>query len=752
MQEQHKDTFNFNFSGLTIKDNKKKPKQKPKKKKPKIEENEIDEENRQKIKIQKNQKYKKIYKETLETEVHYSKLVNFKIEDVKTENLDYTTTDLSEIKRKNFAYCASKNGIIFIFGGETFEGKKLNDLIFYEDSEWYSIEFNEKGVHPPYMKNPFMWTSGENLHLFDCENLFEYYTLQEFTGDEKRWRKRFFDLDDINDFEIYENLFKNLKNVTPVIHSSGVYIFGGMLDEGLVSNIMIKILFKYTFKIEIFDPYEKRKRIGAQFAESIIPDARYNYSCFKMNDYIYYFGGQNGNRYFNDFLIFDTVNELFESVFTSQSLPPLINAKMFSHKFEEQDPEQYFYIFGGMNQKMEMQNVIYAFDCKNDKLTILNTPEKLKSFIDPIIISSAKETLFIEGEKGIFVTRHKFQNSENKKYFELLLTRLEETDLFDFKFKVYDEKDNDFKEIQVHKAFVSIRCSYLKELIENRKNELYEISPTLFEKYVGFLYTGKLELNENEMKSLLVFTKKSKENFTFLDVIFKTNVNLSSQNLFVKKFQSDLRKLMTDENHSDVKIQLVNDETGEMMKEYNLHKLFLFRSKHIKNIFKSGMKESIENTIEFFGITVEIFEIIIQYLYTNEIQDINLGNVIEILVHCEVFQLKEIINYSLNIVKYNVSVDNVMDIINFSLIYEYASLIDYCIRFCFLHDLYLEDEIISNFPISTRATYLALEKKKIRKKNKLRSQLIEKSTQDLMLKSLRKIDKNNLSRFTYKRK
>ena len=247
-----------------------------------------------------------------------------------------------------------------------------------------------------------------------------------------------------------------------------------------------------------------------------------------------------------------------------------------------------------------------------------------------------------------------------------------------------------------------------------------------------------------QIKEILEFTKSSTENHHFLTEIIKKKVFVNTKYLFINKFEKDLKELSTSNYLSDITVQLYNETEDEILKEYKLHKLFLFRSKHIRNILKSGMKESRENTIEFFGMTIETFDIIIKYLYTNIIEDINLEKVIEILVHCDIFQLKELIEYSLNFVKPNISIDNVLDILSFCSIYSYDDLIDFCIRFCLSHEICLDEETIKSLPMTSRTKYLEWEKKKIRKKNKLRSQLGgSNKKQDALILSLRKIQKRN---------
>jgi hypothetical protein len=258
---------------------------------------------------------------------------------------------------------------------------------------------------------------------------------------------------------------------------------------------------------------------------------------------------------------------------------------------------------------------------------------------------------------------------------------------------------------------------------------------------LDFLYFGDLKLTgQNEIKEMLKLTKQSNQNYSTIKEICHFGATIDSDAHYYSNMLNALRNI---KEYPDIEIDVLDYETGEVLKSYPLHKLFLLRSPHIENILKSGMKESLENKIELSGISIETFEIIIHYLYFNEIQNISIDNVIEILVHCDIFQLKEIIDFSLEIVISHVNLENVLDLVSFSTIYNYHNLTSKCIHYSLKNDIFFDDEMIKKLHLESRKLYLELEKKKIRKNNKLGSQKTKKKN-DMLSKAL---NQNNIQNF-----
>ena len=94
-------------------------------------------------------------------------------------------------------------------------------------------------------------------------------------------------------------------------------------------------------------------------------------------------------------------------------------------------------------------------------------------------------TLFFEEDEGIFIKYKTFRNDNNGNVDNYLFKYLGKLISFDFKFKVFDEEEKEFKVIPVHKCFVSARCEVLKGFIDEKKKEIFGIKPSLFKIYIG---------------------------------------------------------------------------------------------------------------------------------------------------------------------------------------------------------------------------------------------------------------------------
>jgi len=119
---------------------------------------------------------------------------------------------------------------------------------------------------------------------------------------------------------------------------------------------------------------------------------------------------------------------------------------------------------------------------------------------------------------------------------------------------------------------------------------------------------------------LVNFSSNSENNSKILGDI----CSCTSKSLYINAYaalqqvSNCFEKLISNESTSDVTIELIDSETGEMTKIF-AHKLFLSRSPHFENMFKSGMSESTENVINLHEFTKDGFLQVLLYLYTDKI-------------------------------------------------------------------------------------------------------------------------------------
>eukprot|EP01080_Neovahlkampfia_damariscottae_P000692 gene692-8944_t len=639
----------------------------------------------------------------------YSNSINYKPGNIVSSSSEIHFEDISSIKRKNFAL-GFDGSTIFIHGGEN-EEKKLDDLIFYELGEWFSFDF-ENEFHPPALSNHFMICIQGNLYLFDD---FENYYNLNYHKSSPSWNKLLFKSGS-------KKIFEKVEKVTPVLQGDTVYIFGGMNSANeTVSNSMILICPSTDHSII--------KEVEVTAA----PEARYNYSCQVQNqNSIIYFGGQNGEKFFNDLHLFNTQHFYFTQIDCYGLVPPPLHSSIL-YSFNSHDE---FYIHGGHGYN-SIESSIYKFSLSTKKWESVINSEDLNSFPiaghKSVILHPYQKNFYIVGgyidleerlaESSIKILNFmEFQQNQNSyesiiKHTTNLYQNKKMTN-FSFIFKQNNEADI---EIKVHKEFISSRCDYLKELIKQGESSVViaDFEYDTFKLYIEFLYTGKIKTYKQQIKNLLELGKRSGKQFLFLNQIFKMNLYLNSNLDFYKQLQSDLYSFKNLGSFTDAKINLI--ENDEIIKSYNAHKFMLFRSKHFEDAFNSGMKETIESEIDFIGISEISMDTILHYLYTNECIP-SPQNAVEVLVHCDLFRLDELASNCRALIKSHLSVENILDLASFAGLYNDQYLIDFTARFLSSHfDEFTEDcldELPSNFKLVFFGYYSKKVKKNIHQKMK----------------------------------
>jgi hypothetical protein len=427
--------------------------------------------------------------------------VRFKPCSLKVGNWDTQTLEIPYLKRKYFAHCKMETSdTIFIFGGENEEKEPLNDLIFYDEKEWFAMDFTGE-FHPPPLNNPFMFIKEKNLILMDCQSLKEYYVLIDYKSNSRHWERQYADI----------NFGFNVKHVTAIEKHGYIYIFGGLVeDEDKVSNNMI--ILKY---------YNGLKKINVNI--KYLPEGRYNYSCVELNDNIYYFGGQNGTKQFQNLFFYSINAQFFKDIDLDQIFPVFQSSNLFCNYWND----GVIYLQGNRLESSKIQSSFYEIDVNDFKVNLLQNFSDV-NICDEKIISLNEKTLLLGGsvndyqsfsENGIVL----FQNrNEIPNVLQSLIAHFKEMietkTVVDYTFEIQGK--DDFLSFPVHKCFIYSRCDYLKSIIEN-ETQIQNIDPIVFKKYLG------------NLKSFL--------SFRFL-IFWRFSVNWSNSNQRNVKINKKLKK------------------------------------------------------------------------------------------------------------------------------------------------------------------------------------------------------------------
>nr|CAG4716460.1 unnamed protein product [Naegleria fowleri] len=128
----------------------------------------------------------------------------------------------------------------------------------------------------------------------------------------------------------------------------------------------------------------------------------------------------------------------------------------------------------------------------------------------------------------------------------------------------------------------------------------------------------------------------------------------------------------------DLTIQLYNPYcVEELMKEYRVHKLFLFRSPFMKKILQSGMNETQTNIVKFHTISVEGFNHVLQYLYTQHC-NVPREHVVEIYVFAQLMELSDLSSVCVKLVTKMIDKDNVFDVLSLEELSSIPSILEAC--------------------------------------------------------------------------
>ena len=137
-----------------------------------------------------------------------------------------------------------------------------------------------------------------------------------------------------------------------------------------------------------------------------------------------------------------------------------------------------------------------------------------------------------------------------------------------------------------------------------------------------------------------------------------------------KKILKFLSQFFNDSNYSDIEIELKN-------KTYKLHKFIISQS----NFFKNLLNEEISKIVLDVKIEIEIFDLIIKFMYTGEIKTKDPIHLVKLIEGSSIFDLEEISKFCYSIIYQKISIENVLPILIVSNDLKIKSVKDICFNF-----------------------------------------------------------------------
>lgn len=116
-------------------------------------------------------------------------------------------------------------------------------------------------------------------------------------------------------------------------------------------------------------------------------------------------------------------------------------------------------------------------------------------------------------------------------------------------------------------------------------------------------------------------------------------------------YSSQLRALVNDEEFSDITF-MVEDHPV-----YAHRALLAQRCDHFAAMFRSGMRESVEKIVPIVDISLSVFLLLLEYIYTDSVK-IDVEHAIGLYIAADIYQLDRLRDMCCTVVKRNLNAEN----------------------------------------------------------------------------------------------
>ena len=121
-------------------------------------------------------------------------------------------------------------------------------------------------------------------------------------------------------------------------------------------------------------------------------------------------------------------------------------------------------------------------------------------------------------------------------------------------------------------------------------------------------------------------------------------------------FIRDMKDMVDNDEFADVAF-IVNNE-----RVYAHRSILASRCEHFAAMFRSGMRESVENEIHIPNVTKAVFILLMEYLYTETVT-IDIEYAVELYILSDLYQLERLKNICVTVIKRKMSLDNAASIL-----------------------------------------------------------------------------------------
>ncbi|XP_063153921.1 actin-binding protein IPP isoform X1 [Candoia aspera] len=147
---------------------------------------------------------------------------------------------------------------------------------------------------------------------------------------------------------------------------------------------------------------------------------------------------------------------------------------------------------------------------------------------------------------------------------------------------------------------------------------------------------------------------------------------------------AQINKMRCGQHFCDVQLQV-----GEGA--YKVHRLVLAASSsYFAALFAGGMKESSKDVVQILGVDANIFQILLEFIYTG-IVSINESNVQELIVAADMFQLSEVVDLCCEFLKGQIDPMNCIGLFQFAEIIACHDLLEFTENYIHAHFLEIQN-------------------------------------------------------------
>ncbi|KAL0486863.1 KBTBD6 [Acrasis kona] len=430
---------------------------------------------------------------------------------------------------------------------------------------------------------------------------------------------------------------------------------------------------------------------------------------------MFIFGGQDQNsKTLNDLWSYDTSNPAigWTRYDMEHSLPPpaLYNTAMTFNNMHE------IILYGGLDKDKKSRSEMYIFDLKNNEWHVNWLQQHQPTIYNHNLICVRKDMYVVGGKRDL--TNHETQSFSMLKnviddaidmdhpiYMRNAITNQSWCDV-QFMVKSDNEDDHSQHFIPCHMFMIKSACPTFYKNIQSTHfpeidlpiiTNISAFHMSVVKCMVEYIYCGDLIMLANrndfvqEMMELSLLMNESSQHAEVMkmcsrghDIQLDTTINTLHH---LDHIMKRALQMSVDDEHCNVLVELTNSQTGQVKGQYKVHKLILTKSLYARDIFSSGMIESVTNVVQFYDLTNKAFEVIRCYLYTGEL-NVGVDVCLEVYVTGLQYRMDALVKHCSCLIVSLLSTDNIVDIVQIADAYNDKILLRQCV--VFVADNYLQ--------------------------------------------------------------